>query len=172
MNTEAMEKIENNFATNNSPLSETDLERIVIKCQGIDAYESSKADVYFSLIPPNNGVKKGNVYINVIDVSGSMKDPAMDQTKEGGFAYSRLDLVKFSLDNIIANCDEDDYFALVAFSNDANVILPITQMTEQNKKISKDRINEQIANGGTNLWSGLLKGIELAQRFVKTKMCV
>ena len=137
-------------------------EIIKIKCDGID-HIGKYDDFYLSIIPPNKGDKRNTVYINVVDVSGSMQLPGMSDKKEGDFEYSRLDLVKYSLENIVENCEEEDYFALVIFSNRAEVIMPITQMTNNGKKLAKKRIYEQDTAGATNLWGGILAGLELSQ---------
>jgi Mg-chelatase subunit ChlD len=145
---EAVQNIENNFD---------------IKCDGVDR-TGRDVELHLALIPPNSGTKRNTVYINVVDVSGSMQLPAMSDSKEGDFEYSRLDLVKYSLQNIVENCDDEDYFALVTFSNNAEEVMGITRMTKDGKELAIKKIYEQETKGATNLWAGMLAGLELAKK--------
>ena len=87
-------------------------------------------------------------FICVVDVSGSM----------GG---KRLDLVKESLKSLVGIMDERDKFALVTFSSSSSLIYDLTQMTKNNKNEIIQKINYLIADGGTNIYSGLETGLSL-----------
>ena len=91
---------------------------------------------------------KGVDIIFVVDVSGSM-------------AGEKLDLVKESLKYLVSIMDERDKFALVTFSDDSYIIDDLTKMTPDNKiEVIKD-ITDLIYIDGTNIYSGLEKGLSL-----------
>ena len=84
----------------------------------------------------------------VVDTSGSMK--------EGG----RMELVKHALRLLITELDANDSIALVAFSNEARQILPMTSAA--NRGLIETSIHGLSPNGGTNAEAGLRMGYETA----------
>ena len=86
--------------------------------------------------------------ICIVDVSGSMRGEKIDQ-------------VKYSLNYLVNRSDASDNFALVTFTDDAQIIHNLTQMTEENKSIFRKSIEKLIDLYDTNIYSGLEKGLEL-----------
>lgn len=84
----------------------------------------------------------------VVDTSGSMK--------EG----KRLELVKHALRLLVSQLDARDSIALVAFSNEARLILPMTSAAQRG--VIEAAIFPLKPNGGTNAEAGLKLGYELA----------
>jgi Mg-chelatase subunit ChlD len=84
----------------------------------------------------------------VVDTSGSMK--------EGG----RMELVKHALRLLITELDARDSIALVAFSNEARQILPMTSAA--NRGLIETAIHGLNPDGGTNAEAGLRMGYETA----------
>ena len=91
---------------------------------------------------------KGVDLICVVDVSGSMRG-------------SRISLVKESLKYLTKLMDNRDRLAIVAFTDSASVKLHLTDMTEANKETAIKVINGLIAYGGTDIITGLRKGLDL-----------
>ncbi len=85
----------------------------------------------------------------VIDVSGSMK--------EGG----RLELVKHSLRMLTTQLDARDSLAIVAFSTEARLVLPMTSAA--NRGLIESALYGLHPGGGTNAESGLKMGYEVAR---------
>ena len=85
----------------------------------------------------------------VIDTSGSME-------REG-----RLELVKDSLRKLVLSLDRADSIAVVAFSDDARVVLPPTRATDAEKILHA--IDDLRPGGSTNLAGGLRLGYGLAR---------
>ena len=83
----------------------------------------------------------------IVDVSGSM--------------YDKIDQVKYSLNYLVNRSNASDNFALVTFTDYAQIIHNLTQMTEENKSIFRKSIEKLIDLYGTNIYSGLEKGLEL-----------
>ncbi|KAI1497945.1 hint-domain-containing protein [Biscogniauxia marginata] len=104
----------------------------------------------------------------VIDVSGSMLGmaPAPMNDDQGNisrenFGLSVLDLTKHAARTIIETLDEGDRLGVATFSNEAMIIQELIPMTKQNKKLATDRIKQMEADGQTNLWHGIRRGLEL-----------
>lgn len=82
-------------------------------------------------------------------------------TESDGF--SRLDLVKHSVNTIIHSLDEDDILGIVTFSNNARVDLKLTKMNEHGKKKALTVISKMKTEGATNLWAGIQDGLDLSK---------
>lgn len=77
----------------------------------------------------------------MLDISGSMDNEATQGQSKESDGFSRLDLVKHSVNTIIHSLETDDCLGIVTFSNKARVDLPITQMSEDGKKVSLDIVS-------------------------------
>jgi len=84
----------------------------------------------------------------VVDTSGSMKE------------NDRLELVKHALRLLTTQLDVNDSIAIVAFSNEARMVLPMTSMA--NRGVVEAAIFGMQPNGGTNAEGGLRLGYEVA----------
>lgn len=84
----------------------------------------------------------------VVDVSGSMV--------EGG----RLELVKHALRVLVGQLEARDSIALVAFSDQARLVLPMTPVSQ--RSAIEAAIHPLAPQGGTNAEEGLRLGYELA----------
>ena len=94
---------------------------------------------------------KGIDLICVVDDSGSMSG-------------SRVKLVKESLKYLVNLMTINDKLAIVSFTDTASIKLPLTEMTEIGKSNAIKAIDLLRARGGTNIYSGLSKGLELITR--------
>ena len=86
--------------------------------------------------------------ICIVDVSGSMSGEP-------------LALVKESLKYLVKLMNETDNFALVTFSGSSYFVNNLTKMTEENKNLILDNIENLRVIGDTNIYSGLEKGLQL-----------
>jgi Mg-chelatase subunit ChlD len=118
--------------------------------------------------PPESGPRNPTLFICVLDVSGSMGSLASgnqtDQQKPD-VNFSRLDLVKHSMNTLIAGLEEDDHLAIIPFSSTAVVSLRATKMTEEGKKNASSAVTDLVANGGTNIWAGVEAALTQASEF-------
>ncbi|MFG1942496.1 von Willebrand factor type A domain-containing protein [Nonomuraea sp. NPDC048826] len=86
----------------------------------------------------------------VVDVSGSMAEPG------------RLDLVQQSLRTLIDQLTPGDQVAIVAFSDEAQLLAPMTPLAaRQDLHAAVDRL---VTQGGTNLEAGIVLGYDEASR--------
>ena len=102
----------------------------------------------------------------IIDISGSMNNdappPKGKQVHESAnLSLSLLDLVKHATNTVIETLTEYDRLALVSFSNSAQIVFDFTVMTDVGKRLASSRLKSLEADGMTNLWDGLFKGLEL-----------
>lgn len=101
----------------------------------------------------------------VIDVSGSMATEAPAPTANASEmernGLTVLDLTKHGAMTILESLDENDRLGLVTFSDDAKLVQGLIPMTVENKKIARSNIEGLQAENLTNLWYGILKGIEV-----------
>ncbi|WP_369236516.1 von Willebrand factor type A domain-containing protein [Streptomyces sp. R21] len=85
----------------------------------------------------------------VIDVSGSMDEPG------------RLDLAKDSLDVMTDRLRDDDSVALVTFSDEAELVLPMTRLGDHRGRVH-DAIDGLESRSSTNLGAGVSTGYDIA----------
>lgn len=103
--------------------------------------------------------------VMVIDVSGSMS-AEVDMMGEGGerekSGLSVLDICKHSAKTVLHMLGAGDMFSLVTFSSSACVRVERLQMGFPGARGSAVAALEALhVGGGTNLWGGLAKGLEL-----------
>jgi uncharacterized protein YegL len=99
----------------------------------------------------------------VIDISGSMNSEVVSKSQDGNVesgGYNQLDLVKHASYTILENLRPGDSIAVIAFTTYAREIVPMTQITSETKAMVKDKISLLTPEASTNLWDGLLKGME------------
>jgi len=102
-------------------------------------------------------------YVCALDVSGSMDSSLSNSGDVEVSKFSRLDLIKHSMNTIISCLRPEDSLALVTFDDTAKLVLPPTFMNQQGKMIADKQISRIIANGGTNLWDGLNQSLDITE---------
>eukprot|EP00931_Biecheleriopsis_adriatica_P051231 TRINITY_DN29693_c0_g1_i1.p1 TRINITY_DN29693_c0_g1~~TRINITY_DN29693_c0_g1_i1.p1 ORF type:complete len:533 (+),score=91.55 TRINITY_DN29693_c0_g1_i1:222-1601(+) len=75
-----------------------------------------------------------------------------------------LDVVKHALLTIVNILEDQDRLSIVAYSTEAVEILAPTPMTEDGRRAAQQGLEQMIAEGFTNLWSGLEKGIDILSK--------
>merc|ERR1719454_2733918 len=74
---------------------------------------------------------------------------------------SVLDIVKHACKTVIHSLTPSDRFALVAYSSQATVKLPLTVMDDAGKASADAEVDGLRAGGQTNLWDGLHSGLQV-----------
>ncbi len=95
----------------------------------------------------------------VIDTSGSMQEPCGGNGSEDD-GYSRLDLVKHTLNTLVTALSDADYACVIKFSTVADVFIPLTQLTDNNKKLLIEKLKHLEPENQTNLWDGIRLAID------------
>ena len=112
-------------------------------------------------IPDSNQREKVNIMC-VLDTSSSMNASADLQDSEEKSGLTNLDLSAHTIKSLVKNMNEDDNFGFVTFSDIITDKLGgYKQMTEHNKSNIITTIENLRANGRTDLWGGLNKGIQI-----------
>jgi Ca-activated chloride channel family protein len=83
----------------------------------------------------------------VVDTSGSMDTDG------------KIDFVRDGLGMLIDGLKDGDRFALITYSNDAQVVMPMDDVIG-NRAAMRTAVSGLIANGGTNIYSGLQSGYQ------------
>ena len=101
----------------------------------------------------------------VLDVSGSMSSPSSRARPSSAAAredssFSRLDLVKHSMNTAIEMLRAEDYLTIVKFSHDTECVLSQQRMDPIGKRIAKAKIEALYTQTTTNLWGGLWTGMQ------------
>ena len=89
--------------------------------------------------------------ICVIDISGSMYGPKIEQVKQ-------------SLKILIELMDEKERICLILFDDRAEIFYELNYLTKPNKEILNKKIDKIQIGGGTNILSGLEKAINVLKR--------
>ncbi len=119
--------------------------------------------MHVSVVPPKEGSRHPCVFVCVLDVSGSMDEPASEDTGVEASSFSRLDLVKHSVKTIVHMLGVSDYLSLISFNGSATVDMELTQMNATGRKVAISSIDALVANGGTNIWDALRMSINLTR---------
>jgi Mg-chelatase subunit ChlD len=102
--------------------------------------------------------RKPLVLFAVIDNSGSMQLPCGDDANEKnneGDSFSRLDMVKHTLNTIITSLTPRDMICIIKFHTTASIFIPLQNTTENNKKVMMERLTYLEPENQTNIWDGL-----------------
>lgn len=100
--------------------------------------------------------RKPLILYAIIDTSGSMGESCTEVSsgkEDDGF--SRLDLVKHTLNTIITSLSAQDRICIIKFSNTAEMVANLTFLTETDKYSLIDRVQRLSPDASTNLWDGL-----------------
>ncbi|KAJ3246640.1 hypothetical protein HDU77_008897 [Chytriomyces hyalinus] len=105
------------------------------------------------------------------DNSGSMDDtvsvPSAAGTRESD-GLTLLDIVKHAVKTIIASLTDGDHLAIVSFSDDAVIELPMTRIQsgedESGRKKAMDVVSGLETTGSTNIWAGLDMALDVVAK--------
>jgi len=123
------------------------------------------AQVLLRVTPPNATARLAGDVCVVVDVSGSMQQEATIKTERTrdveAQPLSVLDIVKHAIKTLVHTLQPGDRLGIVAYSDDAQVVLPLTAMTEDGVAIADAAADCLNADGQTNLWAGLKAGLDM-----------
>jgi Mg-chelatase subunit ChlD len=97
----------------------------------------------------------------VIDNSGSMGESCGNNPTGEDDGFSRLDLVKHTMNTIITALSPQDKICLIKFSNAAEVIADLTTLTETSKKALMETMKNLAPEYSTNIWDGLRAALDI-----------
>lgn len=100
----------------------------------------------------------------VVDVSGSMSSEIKLTGNEGvevSHGFTRLDIVKHALKTILSSLQDGDIFSVVKFDDSAETVIDKLRIDERSKINADQRITNLRTGGTTNLWGGILSGLNI-----------
>jgi Mg-chelatase subunit ChlD len=146
-----------------APPANDDGVQINVTAHRVDGNANSNvADVLIKLVPPAGSRRTPGDYALVIDVSGSMGVEAKLKNESGeseSHGLSLLDVVKHAATTVANVLGDDDRLALVAYSSQSKIVLPLTKMDEDGKKKALEEIGLLHPDDMTNMWAGIYDGI-------------
>ncbi len=95
---------------------------------------------------------QGGNYVFLIDVSGSMS------------GTERLDLVKYSIKELVKNLSQNDTVTIVTYANGVDIKLRSMSASEKNRSTIFEALDSLTASGGTNGEGGLELAYECAEK--------
>eukprot|EP00604_Paraphysomonas_vestita_P000936 CAMPEP_0174819540 /NCGR_PEP_ID=MMETSP1107-20130205/2831_1 /TAXON_ID=36770 /ORGANISM="Paraphysomonas vestita, Strain GFlagA" /LENGTH=1055 /DNA_ID=CAMNT_0016033225 /DNA_START=867 /DNA_END=4034 /DNA_ORIENTATION=+ len=125
--------------------------------------ESVISNVTVTINIPEHPYRESIDICCVVDVSGSMSNRASYENEAGvnvDDGLTLLDIVVHSVKSIIHLLHENDRLSIVSFSDSGRVVYALGEMTEGGKAQATHAIESLVASGGTNLWGGLLTGMD------------
>jgi len=93
-----------------------------------------------------------------MSTEASYEDPETKKMINDGFTV--LDIVKHAVKTVISTLGPGDRFSLVAFDEKAEINFALGEMTEGIKKQALVALEKLKPRGGTNIWGGLLAGLD------------
>ena len=115
-------------------------------------------------IPSTLG-KKRLLFVAVIDISGSMASSSIDNSNREGSEFSRLDLIKHSLNTTVGMLSENDAIIIITFSDSAVILKNLTYIILDSDRSSiTSSINSMKPTSSTNLYAGIKLGLQEAAK--------
>lgn len=105
--------------------------------------------------------RKPLMLLAVIDNSGSMGESCGNNPTGEDDGFSRLDLVKHTMNTIITALAPQDKICLIKFSNSAEVIANLTSLTPTSKKFLMQTMQDLVPEYSTNIWDGLRAALDI-----------
>jgi hypothetical protein len=98
----------------------------------------------------------------VVDISGSMGVAATyeDNGQVRSDGLTTLDIVRHAVKAVIATLGENDRMAIIAFDHNAETVFPLSEMTTAGKATAMQKLERLAPRGQTNLWAGLVRGMD------------
>ncbi|KAG9018593.1 hypothetical protein FRB90_011261 [Tulasnella sp. 427] len=100
-------------------------------------------------------------FVLTIDVSGSMATEAPVPGENERTGLTVLDVVKHAANTIITTMKPEDRIAIVSFTGNAKVVLPLTHTDEKGKEKALQEVEALRPLDSTNLWDGLKQSMNI-----------
>jgi Mg-chelatase subunit ChlD len=104
------------------------------------------------------------VFIAIVDNSGSMGEEASGGDGAESFGFTRLDLVKHTINTIAAILGPQDQIAIVSFSTAARVVLPPTQIDDAGRSKVSAAVATIQPDSQTNIYDGIRQAALIANQ--------
>lgn len=116
-------------------------------------------DYLISIHQPDTPTTLPVLFIDVLDISGSMGATSSSNTTTDAALFSRADLVRHSVATQIELLRPQDELAIVLFDHNSTIAL----LPTADRATARTALTQISAVGGTNIWSGLFKALQIAE---------
>lgn len=136
-------------------------------CDDVGDVGKNGVDVAVTIKPPNLSDLSHRVPVDiccVIDTSASMaldaifQDPN-DETRRISEGLTILDIVKHAVKTVMYTLTEQDRISIVSFNSRASIVVPLTEMTNDGRRLAINALEGLVPNNQTNIWAGLESGL-------------
>jgi len=119
-------------------------------------------DVVLRIETPPGGQRVPVDIVCVLDISGSMGTEASITGQESN-GLSLLDVAKHGVKTVLNTLGPEDRLSLVLFDHQSQILFELTAMDEAGRKSCQEKLDGVGPCGGTNIWLGLEKGLNVCQ---------
>lgn len=100
---------------------------------------------------------------SVVDISGSMSTTSKIRDEDHGMSV--LDIVKHAVRTVAHSLTSRDRLSVVTYSSTAKPVLNLTSMDDAGRATLHSVLDSMCVEGSTNLWDGLLEGLDNLYEF-------
>ena len=126
---------------------------------------TSTGDMVIKITGAEGASALPTIFIDVLDISGSMGNPAAEPSRNAeAAAFSRADLVRHSVATQIELLRPTDQLGIVLFDHTVIEALPPMVMNAAGRAAANSVLPLIRPTGGTNIWSGIQRGLAMAER--------
>jgi hypothetical protein len=104
------------------------------------------------------------VFIAIVDNSGSMGEEASGGDGGESFGFTRMDLVKHTINTMAAILGPQDQLSIVTFSTNANVVLPPTFVDDAGRSKIQKALETVEPDSQTNIYDGIRMAAMIANQ--------
>ena len=124
-----------------------------------DVHDNDNDNLTHVALHSDDGEAGPQSVVFVVDTSGSMNEEVGAATGEQD-GFSIMDVTKHGIRTCACGLRPQDSAAIVTFSTDARVVMPLRKMDAGGKAQLEVALAGIGPNGGTNIWAGLELGLE------------
>jgi Mg-chelatase subunit ChlD len=137
----------------------------VVAAPTLSAARTPGGDVVIQIKEADGVAALPTIFIDVLDISGSMGNAAAEPSRNAeAAAFSRADLVRHSVATQIELLRPTDQLGIVLFDHGVTEALPPMAMNASGRTAAKSVLPLIRPQGGTNIWTGIQRGLAMAER--------
>lgn len=104
------------------------------------------------------------VFIAIVDNSGSMGEEASGGSEGESFGFTRMDLVKHTINTIAAILGQEDQLSIVTFSTNAKIVLSPTFVDDVGRSKIEKALETVKPDSQTNIYDGIRQAAMIANQ--------
>lgn len=140
----------------------------------VERSDPGHSKVFLECVPELSEVslqEQSDFYVNIsmkaVSENSMTKRLPMDLVcildNSGSMSGAKLESVKEAITFIRSQLNSDDRLSLVIFNSDAFVVHGLMKMSDEKKTLSSSRLTSVVAEGGTNIYSGMTSAMSILE---------